>query len=214
MPQAWFELELTSEYVPYNSFALELDTHAPVISWGMPSGAVEGDTFTIPYTVNEPALISAVLIDSTGQNIPLTVTPTTLTATLPAISGGTAQVVATTRDDLLNEQTYQHAVQLIGPIPEVPEREAGGGRSYTFGPAYKREEFVFDGVVAARRVEQFEFGGTIQSVGKVQLQRERFEFSATTASLRRQSFTFTGARAPDMQLAQALREDEELLLLL
>lgn len=123
-----------------SSFNLELDTRAPVITWGAAAGTTAGELFQIGYTLDEPELVSAVLRLADGRDVPLTDTGLTLEALLPADTpDGNATVRALVRDDVLNEATRTRTIHLTGTIvvPETPATQPawpGGGRRVTPRP--------------------------------------------------------------------------------
>lgn len=103
------------------SFVLNLDTTAPVISWGDPSGADLGEVLTVPYIVNEPGVESATVTLADGRVLVMRVDADALRVPLPLDTPqGNAEVRATTIDDVDNEATYALVVALTGVIPKTP----------------------------------------------------------------------------------------------
>lgn len=80
------------------SFTVTLDTIAPQITLG--EAQLLGPNIRIQYTLDEPDVVSAELVD-TG---PMTVTPTEFYAPSTALSG---TVRVHTRDDVLNEAWFE-----------------------------------------------------------------------------------------------------------
>jgi hypothetical protein len=105
------------------SFNLQLDTRAPVVTWGAAAGTTAGELLQIGYTLDEPALVSATIRLADGRTIALTDTGLTLEALLPADTpDGNATISALVRDDVLNEATRTRTIHLTGTIvvPETP----------------------------------------------------------------------------------------------
>ncbi len=206
---SWFELELYTGA----ELELELDTTPPVITWGVPSGNVGGSELVVPYTINEPALLDAKLIPYQGAEIPLTISGTDLRANLPAdIIGGTAQVVAHVKDEVWNETFRTLNVMIIGAPAVIPETEPAGGRPigvYTPLLVPDEEEHRFPATVGAERHETATFSAYVSAHRTAQ---ERFP--GLVAAQRSETHRFPSERIPAAHLAQLLREDEELLLLL
>lgn len=103
-------------------FLLELDTHAPIVTFGAADSS--GGTLVVPYTIDEPAIDSAWVVDSAGLRVDLDVEPARLVAVLPAtIAAGNAVVHALAVDEVGNEAEYTTVVLLAGGItPEPPPR--------------------------------------------------------------------------------------------
>jgi hypothetical protein len=105
-----------------SSLVLTLDTTAPQVTWGTPTGQTPGETLQIPYTTDEP-LARAVLHLATG-NVELTVTPTALTVLLAVDApGGPADV--TVYDDVGNLARSPSVVTISGDV-QPPIRILGG----------------------------------------------------------------------------------------
>ena len=79
-----------------------LDTAAPEVTFGEPEGTA-GTTVTVPYSLDEPAALSARLVDVTGQVIPLSLHADEVTGSVVTAIPGLARLDIRTRDDLLNE---------------------------------------------------------------------------------------------------------------
>lgn len=101
-------------------FRLGLDTHAPVVTFGAVDSS--GGSLSVAYTIDEPAIVSAWVVDSAGRRVELEVQPSRLFAVLPAdIAGGNAIVHAHAVDDVGNQADYTLAVLLAGGVtPEPP----------------------------------------------------------------------------------------------
>lgn len=96
---------------------LELDTHAPVVTWGAVGGATAGELLQVGYTLNEPALVSATIQLADGRSLALTDTGLTLEALLPPDTpNGNATIRAVVRDEVLNQATRALVVHLTGVI--------------------------------------------------------------------------------------------------
>lgn len=106
-------------------FTLQLDTRAPVVTWGATSGTTAGELLIVGYTLDEPALISATIQLADGRTLPLTDTGLTLETLLPPDTpDGNATIRALVRDDVLNEATRTLVIQLTGTIVVVPDAPA------------------------------------------------------------------------------------------
>lgn len=100
---------------------LTLDTHAPVVTFGAADSS--GGALSVPYTINEPAIVSAWVVDAAGLRVDLEVQPTRLFAVLPAnVTSGNATVFAHAVDAVGNARDYSLVVLLAGlaPSPEPP----------------------------------------------------------------------------------------------
>lgn len=114
-----------------STLVIRLDTHAPVVTWGQPSGTVPGSTLVVPYTLDEPSLLSATLTDFDGVQYPMTVEADRLTVNLPDTTAlGQATVTALVEDDVGNatDRTLVLAIQasVVPPPPPPPVQIAGG----------------------------------------------------------------------------------------
>lgn len=112
------------------SFDLTLRTHAPVITWGAIGGYVPGGAFSVAYSIDEPAIIAARLIDFDSVVFPLTIEPGQLTASLPdTVALGQATVEADVLDDVDNAttRTLTLAIQatIIPPVQPVQQVVTG-----------------------------------------------------------------------------------------
>lgn len=110
-----------------DSFTLRLDTHAPVVTWGDPAGTQPGEVLRVPYTLDEPALLSATLTLADDRVLAMTVGVSELTVTLPMDTpAGDAEVAAVVRDDVWNQATARMTVRLEGVVlPEPPPPPTG-----------------------------------------------------------------------------------------
>lgn len=208
---SWFYLEL--ETGP--AYELELDTTPPVITWGTPSGALAGSLLSVPYTINEPQILTAKLVDSQGQEMALTVGPANISGLVPAFFyEGTAQIIAHVKDEVYNETFRVLPFQLVGvPVEpgEVEEKEPGGGSRPvgTYGPAFIKEEHRFAAEVSGRKVDFVRIPARV-SGSRSQI----FPFAGAVSASKSEQFRFPGERAPALELAQLRREEDELLMLL
>lgn len=115
-------------------FQLTLDTHAPVVQWGEPTGTTAGELLRVPYTLNEPGVESATLTLADGRALAMSVLAGRLEVLLPPDApDGIVTVRASLVDDVGN---WAQAVPLSFPIggtivvpptepPPVPSRPAG-----------------------------------------------------------------------------------------
>jgi hypothetical protein len=112
------------------SFDLTLRTHAPVITWGAIEGYVPGGAFSVAYSLDEPGIVAARLIDFDSVVFPLTIEPGHLTASLPdTVALGQATVEADVLDDVDNAttRTLTLAIQatIIPPVQPVQQVVSG-----------------------------------------------------------------------------------------
>jgi hypothetical protein len=109
------------------SLVLTLDTHAPQIVWGEPSGDEAGAELVVPYTIDEAGIVSAIVRLADDRELDMDVGPTALTVTLPADApNGTTVVSALVRDAVLNEATRTLTFAIGGVvIPPAPPPTGG-----------------------------------------------------------------------------------------
>jgi hypothetical protein len=67
---------------------LDLDTTAPVVTWGPVTGAVASEELTAPYTLDEPSLISATVTLADARVLPMVVAADRLTVLPPRRHAG------------------------------------------------------------------------------------------------------------------------------
>jgi hypothetical protein len=110
------------------TFDLTLDSHAPQITWGDPTGTEAGDELHVPYTIDEPTVVSASVRLADSRELPMVVTGTELVVTLPADApNGNTVVSALVRDDVLNEATRTLTFAIGGVVtPPAPPAPTGG----------------------------------------------------------------------------------------
>lgn len=109
-------------------FSLQLDTHAPVVTWGPVDGAVAGEELIVQYLVNEPGVYDATVTLGDGRVLPMAIGAGDLRVVLPDDTpNGHAQVRAYTRDDVDNAGQYTLVVAVSGVVtePEVPVPPGG-----------------------------------------------------------------------------------------
>lgn len=107
-------------------FTVELDTTAPVVTWGPPSNTDAGDTLSVPFILNEPALLSAELSLVDGRSLPMTVGAGVLTVVLPDDTpDGLAVLSAFVRDEVLNSATRALEIPVTGVAPVRIESSGG-----------------------------------------------------------------------------------------
>lgn len=113
-----------------SAVVLELDTTAPVVTWGGVSGAAAGQALVVEFTVDEPDLISAELVLSDGRTRVMTLIGGELSVLLPADTPGTTHhIEALVRDEVGNEAVRSLAVVIDGipvPQPEPTVQQRGG----------------------------------------------------------------------------------------
>ncbi len=184
---------------------IQLDTTAPQIVWGIVGEPSPGSSFSAAYTIDEPGVVSAKIVDINGLEHSLDVGPDALTtASIPSGFELPAQIYALVRDDLNNEATRSYS---IGAFPT--EEFGGGARPFTWAPAVIDREELFE--ASFRAVERpqsvLSFGASFSAVKR----HEDAHTASFTASVRGED-TFEGRRLPALRFARILREDEELLL--
>jgi hypothetical protein len=97
-----------------------LDTTAPVVTWGDPTGAVLGEELHVPY-VSDEDLAYAELRLTDGRVLVMAITPTELVVQLPDDTPEGLAVIGVT-DDVGNEAQHQVAVSgiIVVEPPYVP----------------------------------------------------------------------------------------------
>jgi hypothetical protein len=104
---------------------LQLDTHAPVVTWGTVEDAEADFELHVGYTLDEPGITSAEIRLGDGRVLPMDVQPAYLSVLLPADTpNGSAEVRAYVQDDVLNTALRTLTVFVIGvegaPPPPAP----------------------------------------------------------------------------------------------
>lgn len=195
---------------PY--FCLELDTAAPVVSFGVPSNNAPGETLVVPYTVNEPWVVGATLTLGDGRQVAGVVTEETITVEVPDDAPSSAVLTVSTKDDVWNEGVSALAVQLDGVVqpspPPVPAYDISGG-----DPG-RRESFVLSGTVIAVHRKRYVVPGTVRGIPGPQPVPVTVNLPGLVGASRSVVMTLPGRRGAAPLTMQRLREDEELLLLL
>lgn len=103
------------------TFDLTLRTQAPVITWGSPTGNVPGLTLAVPYSIDEPGITAARLIDFDGVIFPLTVEADRVTVNLPdTVALGQASIEADVEDDVLNAATRTRTLVILASLAPTP----------------------------------------------------------------------------------------------
>ncbi len=215
MPQAWFEIELTSEHVPNESVQIQLDTTAPTIAWGTPSSTAAGTTLTISYTISDmgtPHINFVRLRDSAGGITAGTFDGTTITIDIPGDSvNGPAFIEAETEDDVLNVALRSYPFNITEGIAPVEGQGFSAGRPFTYGagaPAFIKEEKLIEAEASLLRIVPKTFAASIE------LQRKKtFEFSSDQLLLRSKVVELNCERSPASHYLQ-LRDEDELICLL
>ena len=208
---AWFYLEL----VTGPAAEIELDTTAPVISWGTPSSNVAGTLLSIPYTIDEPGINWARLRDSAGGFTPATVFSDHIEVTIPSAAyNGQAFIEAEVQDDVDNLALRAYEFVIIGgtPIEPVVPQGVSTGKPFTYGagaPAFLKDTQEFDAQIDLLRVRR------IVTAAELSLERQKtFNFSSDSELLRSKVLEFSSYREPAHHYLQAKREDEEIVLCL
>lgn len=96
------------------AFTLELDTHAPEVTFGYARQPEYNEDFVVPFALNEKGIVDAWLEDAEGQRHPLIVrNDSTLWRFVDAnVATGPALVQVQTRDDVLNEAVWGLRVEV------------------------------------------------------------------------------------------------------
>lgn len=166
---------------------LELDTHAPVVTWGAVGGATAGELLQVGYTLNEPALVSATIQLADGRSLALTDTGLTLEALLPPDTpNGNATIRAVVRDEVLNQATRALVVHLTGVIvtPEPTTAPESPGWPVPTPRARRRPAHVVRSRASARartRLETVSASGRYLATG-VASSAQAISTSASTSS--------------------------------
>jgi hypothetical protein len=119
--------------LPAPVFTLELDTTAPVVTWGAVGGTTAGELLQVAYTLDDPELLEATLRLVDGREVAMDVLGDRLELLLPADAyNGPATVRALVRDDVGNQATRELVVAITGvpytpPEPPTPPPAPGGG---------------------------------------------------------------------------------------
>lgn len=129
--------------VPNPTVEITLDTTAPSVEWGTPSGTSAGDSFSVDYTMSEALSPPAVLQGATltlagGAVLTLADNGSTLSVALPPdAAGGNATVAATVADQIGNVAVRTLVVYIDGtivvpvePLPRTPSSPPGRVREY------------------------------------------------------------------------------------
>lgn len=114
------------------SFALELDTRPPQLTWGAAAGAQAGQTLTVAYGVDEPELLSADLALADGRVIAATIAAGSIQVAVPGDAPtGSGVLTAHTVDDVLNAGAFSVTIAVAGVTPPP----SGGEGSLQVGHA-------------------------------------------------------------------------------
>lgn len=107
-----------------SSFVLRLDTTAPAVAFGEPTGTTAGELLRIPYVADEP-LERARLRLPDGRYVAMGVAGDVLEVLLPPDTNeGWAGIEV--RDEVWNERLYAAVVRLQGiPLAPPPDRVGG-----------------------------------------------------------------------------------------
>jgi hypothetical protein len=102
------------------AFHLQLDTQAPVVTWGPVTDPNAGEDMTVLYSLNEPALDHATFTLIDGRELPMVDLGDRLTVHLPDDApDGAAVVRAYVVDSVLNAATRTLTV-VVGGVPYTP----------------------------------------------------------------------------------------------
>lgn len=120
------------------AFHLQLDSHAPVVTWGPVIDPNAGEDMTVAYSLDEPALDHATITLRDGRELAMDDLGDRLFVHLPDDAPeGQAVVRAYVVDDVLNAATRQLSVNLVGapfippaaPVPDTGGFPAGARRT-------------------------------------------------------------------------------------
>ncbi len=193
--------------MPQSYFLLELDTTAPVVEFGTPTGLSAGQTLIVPYSVTEYGIFSADFVDALGKHMPMNIGPAELTLELPVdVPAGNSRVQVITLDEVGNSSTFDLAITIegIGIEPSV------GGAVPITGPSFRRFQQEFPATVSLGRESEL----SIPAVATLRDAVQPFElsFSSSVSLGRIVEFVVEGNRLPSVHLTTIKREDDELLM--
>lgn len=123
------------------AFRLTLDTHAPVLTWGVVAGTNAGELLQVAYTVDEPGVDSAVLELQDGRVLAMSVLPDRLEVLLPYDAPPRGTITAVAVDAVDNLASYTLDVALVGGVgaPPTPIADRGNAPMPT-GPSRRTSE--------------------------------------------------------------------------
>lgn len=98
---------------------IELDTQAPVISFGIPER--DGGYIVVPYTINEPELVAAELNGKVA-----TIGPDTIRAEGQLAQGGAINARVFMVDDVGNAETLEAELWMAPVAGDVTKKPSGG----------------------------------------------------------------------------------------
>lgn len=194
-------------------FVVALDTTAPQVTLGEPSGLEAGQLFTVPYTVDEPAEITAELRSPRGHSHVANVSSTEITYELPQNwQGGTSTLFVYATDDVGNTSTKTQTYSITGVEAEI-EGSGGATEIYIGGPHLEAPlEERFSGHVTLSREIELRVPGVVAYKTRILSFEERLTGNLSLAQ--NAEIRFQGSRLPSLRLTNLRREDEEILLVI
>lgn len=119
-----------------NSFTLELDTTAPVVTFGPPSNTDAGETLTVPFLLSEPDTVTAQLQLADGRLVDGEISGGSVMVDLPLDTPeGLATLRLHVRDDVLNEADRVLVIPVTGVATRPPRTYPSPGESIPSLPA-------------------------------------------------------------------------------
>lgn len=120
-----------------SSVVLTLDTRAPQVTFGAVGGAEAGQLLQVGYTVDEVGVSGAVVqLPGGGGTLTMDVLADRVEVNLPPDAvEGTAHVVISTLDDVLNAEDFTLDVPIVGIIAAAPPPPASQGLPTAPAPA-------------------------------------------------------------------------------
>lgn len=211
----WFELELTSEFVPEH-FPLELDTTPPTVTFGVPSSTNAGTNLIQTYVLEDAGIgwVNNVrLIDSNGAITVGTFDNDQIFISIPTTAfNGTATIEVDVEDDVGNIGIRSYQFNLTGGQTIDEHRGLSSGRPFTYGagaPAWLKDKQEFAAEITLLRLTTASFNGSVE------LHRNKsFNFSGEHILLRSKVLELNCERAPAEHYLRLRQEDEELCLLM
>lgn len=174
---------------------ITLDTHAPRLGWGATSGTTAGELLRVAYTLDEPAVESAVLGLPDGRVLEVGVREDRLEILLPPDTpSGTATLTAVAIDDVDNLATYTLRLAVVGGVGPAPSPVGARAPHASWSPAPRvgpeRQLLRPDPSVAtARSLSTVTTRGTVTTVARASSRDRVIAPQRTWASTARASST-------------------------
>lgn len=192
-------------------FELTLDTSAPLITFGEPSGASASQTLVVPFTAGEvPTSLTASLRNPQGVFFTVDVVGSEFRIDLPAdYVGGTSRLIAISTDDVGNTRENTLDILITG-VASSPEVGSGGGIGI-YGPLGQR--FTKTVPVSVDLARQREFLLRVGTGLRKANQPVSFAVQADASLAKSVEFSIHGVWESSLHMSR-IRTEEEILLLL